>query len=204
MCVGRPDPGGTVLGGRPDPGGTVWGGRPALLPLRLLLSLVVTGPFKIKARFYVLSPQSCGDRLLQNKSMVLAEYSECFLGQRSAGWGGSAVSLTFDSTWRRPRDSWWGCGSQVMEQPWSRVHLSRTHCPPRLQTAPQAGLRQQDSQQEAPPLPVLRGSQPSVRTLLQWVPRSPPVTLQTPPDTPAQVDTDVSRQRHRGVLTHTT
>lgn len=95
---------------------------------------------------------------------------------------------TFDSCWRRPSDSWWGRGSEAMEQPLSRVHLSSTHWPPRLQTALQLGFKQHDSQQVAPPFPVTRGCQPSERMLLQCIPSTPPVTLQRCPDAPAQVE----------------
>lgn len=75
-----------------------------------------------------------------------------------------------------------------MEHPLSRVHLSNTHWPPRLQTALQPGFKQQDSQHVAPPLPITRGCHPSVSTLLQCIPSTPPVTLQRFPDTPAQVE----------------
>lgn len=95
---------------------------------------------------------------------------------------------TLDSSWRRPSDSWWGCGSEVMAHALSRVHLSNTHRPPRLQTALQLGFKQQDSQQVAPAVPATRGCQPSVRTLLQYIPSTPPVTLHRFPDTPAQAE----------------
>ena len=73
-----------------------------------------------------------------------------------------------------------------MRQPLSRVQLRSTHRPPRLQTALQFGFKQQASQHVAPPLPSARGCQPREMVLLQWIPRTPPVTRQRVADTPGQ------------------
>ena len=72
-----------------------------------------------------------------------------------------------------------------MEQPPTWEQLSSTQRPPRLHTALHVGFRQQDSQQVAPPLPEARGRQPRPMTLVQWIPNTPPVTLQISPDTHA-------------------
>lgn len=94
------------------------------------------------------------------------------------------VKPTLESSCRRPRDSWWGCGREEMGQPLVRVQLRRTQRPPRLHTALQLGSKQQDSQHVAPPLPSARGCQPRLMTLLQWIPSTPPVTRHRSADTP--------------------
>lgn len=80
----------------------------------------------------------------------------------------------------------WGWGRDVTSQTPLLEQFSSTQCPPRLQTALQAGSRQQDSQQLALPLPTARGRQPKSTTLLQWIPNTPPVTLQISADTPGE------------------
>ncbi len=103
----------------------------------------------------------------------------------SLNWVISAL-YTFESSWRRPRDSWCGCGRDMMGQPLSRVQRRSTHRPPRLHTALQLGSRQHDSQHVAPPLPTARGCQPRVMMLPQWIPSTPPVTRQRFADTPGK------------------
>lgn len=98
--------------------------------------------------------------------------------------------LTFDTSWRRPSDSWWVWGREVMEQPLLLEQLRRTQLPPMLHTAPQLGCKQQVSQHVAPPLPLAIGYQPKLTVLLQWIPSTPPLTLHRSADTSGNRDVE--------------
>lgn len=106
--------------------------------------------------------------------------------------------------WRSPRDSTSGWGRDLTAQPFARVQVSNTQRPPRLHTAPQEGFIQQDSQHRAPKWSTASGCQPRPMTLLQWIPRTPPVTVHMLPETPergtdeAQMKVDKEKLELRG------
>ncbi|TNN33950.1 hypothetical protein EYF80_055882 [Liparis tanakae] len=97
-----------------------------------------------------------------------------------------AVCSSAPSSCRRPSDSRWACGRLLTGQPGVLAQRRRTHCPPRLHTALQPGVRQQASQHVAPPRPLASECQPRLMTLLQCIPSTPPVTRHRLADTPGR------------------